>query len=177
MLDKTIKIETKRFLLRAVNADDATQNYLNWMKNAAAIKYIDVAHENYSMQALVSYINEKTNLKNCWFLAILEKNTHTHIGNIKFEPINLATKEAVMGVLIGDAGWRGKSVFQEVFQVCQKYLYDNFGIEIIKLGVDASNTAAIRAYEKAGFKKVETVTINRFQNIQMEAHYESIKEG
>ena len=82
-----------------------------------------------------------------------------------------------MGVLIGDAGWRGKSVFQEVFQVCQKYLYDKYGIEIIKLGVASSNTAAIRAYEKAGFKKVETVTINRFQNIQMEAHYESIKEG
>ena len=47
MIDKTTKIETKRFLLTAVNVDDATQNYLNWMKNAAAVKYIDVAHENY----------------------------------------------------------------------------------------------------------------------------------
>ena len=56
-----------------------------------------------------------------------------------------------MGVLLGDSTWRGKNVFNEVFSASRQWLFEHHSIVSIILGVDRSNDAAIRAYEKAGF--------------------------
>jgi RimJ/RimL family protein N-acetyltransferase len=56
-----------------------------------------------------------------------------------------------MGVLIGDASYRGKGVVAEVLIVSANWLRLNRQIREIWLGVDKENASAIRAYEKIGF--------------------------
>ena len=146
-----MKIITDRFFLRPLVKADASLAYLNWMKDEAVSQYISAAKNTKSIKILESYIIEKSTDKNCIFLGIFEKNTDTHIGNIKYDPISFSRKEAVMGVLLGDPSWRGKNVFNEIFKATQNWLLEKHSIKTIILGVDASNTAAIRAYEKVGF--------------------------
>ena len=82
-----------------------------------------------------------------------------HIGNIKLEPLDLAHGYGVMGMFIGEGEWRGKRVAVEVIQHLAAWVQLTYGIREILLGVAKDNHPAIRAYEKAGFKRKETKRI------------------
>lgn len=151
---KNLKIETDRFVLRPLVKTDATLSYLSWMKDSTASKYITAAKHTDSVRMLEKYIADKSSDNKCVFLGIFNKENDTHIGNIKYDPISYTRKEAVMGVLLGDPFWRGKNVFSEIFKATQNWLFEKYSIKTIILGVDSSNTPAIRAYEKVGFSMV-----------------------
>ena len=49
---------------------------------------------------IISYLKDEKYL----FLAIIEKNTNSHIGNLKIGPINIKKKETYIGILkMGDS--------------------------------------------------------------------------
>ena len=145
------RIQTPRFVLRPLTVSDATQDYLEWMRDDIVIQYITGASGIQSLGSLEKYILEKAAKENCILFGIFDKLNSKHIGNIKYEPICLDKKEAVMGILLGDSSWRGKHVFSEVFIATKEFLSKTYSIKRIRLGVDTSNTPAIKAYQKVGF--------------------------
>jgi ribosomal-protein-alanine N-acetyltransferase len=151
VISRDITIQTSRFFLRPLTVSDATEKYLGWMKEDSVAKYITAASDTQSLASLEAYILEKSTKDDCLFLGVFDRIRGEHIGNIKYEPICFIRKEAVMGVLLGDTNWRGKNVFNEIFLASQQWLLDTYSIKAIILGVNRSNVAAIRAYEKAGF--------------------------
>ena len=100
---------------------------------------------------LRKYVVDKISRDDVLFLGIFEKSRELHIGNIKYEPVNSELGYAIMGILIGDADYRGKGVASEVLLYSIQWLNDNEGIHKVFLGVDVENKNAIRAYEKSGF--------------------------
>ena len=74
-----------------------------------------------------------------------------HIGNIKYENIDLVNKSAVMGILIGDKIYRGRGLAKIVIEESAKWLNSSLGLQTIFLGVDNNNSVAIKLYSKIGF--------------------------
>jgi len=148
-----IYIESERFFLRTLTVDDATNTYQSWLRDPETNKYILSATDSTAnnLSILAKYISEKNNNDNVIFLGIFTRNNSRHIGNIKFEPIERKNSIAIMGILIGESSWRGKGLAQEILNVTSNWLYSNIGITKIGLRVDHQNSAAIRAYLKAGF--------------------------
>lgn len=146
-----IEIITERFHLRELRSEDATEKYLSWLNNDKAIKWITTASDTDSLLKLKSYIDIRIGRDDICFIGIFDKNTGNHIGNVKYEPIDVELGYAVLGVLIGDANFRGKGVFSEVFDASAKWLKQNFKINQILLGVEKENTSAVNAYMKSGF--------------------------
>ena len=75
----------------------------------------------------------------------------THIGNIKYEPLDLTNLSAVMGVLIGNRSHHGIGAFGGVFAATSAWLAEEFKVLTILLGVEINNIAAVRPYEKYDF--------------------------
>ena len=148
---RDLNIETHRFLLRPLVVADASQEYLSWMRDDVAAQYIVAAPSTQSIKSLEHYILEKTTKADCLFLGIFDKKTRKHIGNIKYDPVDLGSSYATMGILIGESNYRGKGVAAEVIVRSSIWLYENYKINTIGLGVDFENQAGIRAYEKCGF--------------------------
>lgn len=146
-----VDIRTARFRLRPLTVADATQTYLGWLRDPAAARYIDAAAGTTALADLRAYIQAREGRSDVLFLGIFESATGTHIGNIKFEPIDDGAGVAVMGILIGDPSWRGRGVAPEVLHATAEWLRTHRGIRQIALGVSASNTPAIRAYQAVGF--------------------------
>jgi RimJ/RimL family protein N-acetyltransferase len=142
---------TSRFLIRDLTEFDANEVYLNWLSDSVAVKFIEGTKHTHNLEGLKSYINEKTMLNDVRFFGIFDKITNVHIGNIKYEPINLIYSYAVMGVLIGDKNWRGKGVFSEVFSATSQHLAECYGLKKIYLGVSSEHMHAIKSYKKSGF--------------------------
>ena len=151
-----IALETRRFRLRSLVEDDATPHYLAWLEDADAKRNIHYARQPHDLTDLRAYISARRRSQDAAFLGIFDKASGTHIGNIKFEPIHRSDGWAVMGILIGEFDWRGKGVAPEVLEASGRWLHDSLGIRQILLGVSRDNSAAIRAYEKAGFRRDET---------------------
>ncbi len=148
-------ILTERFLLRPLNVDDATDTYLDWLSDDRA-EFISTAHQVQKIDDLRAYIASKTERPDVLFLGIFDRKEGSHIGNVKFEPVDSELGYAIMGILVGDTERRGKGVAAEVISECGRSLKESRNIRQMILGVETANAAAIRAYEKIGFDISET---------------------
>jgi ribosomal-protein-alanine N-acetyltransferase len=152
-----MKILTNRFILKTLNLSNVSQRYVDWLNDHATSQFIS---ERLSLEGLRKYVNDRSNRNDVLFLGIFNKADGQHIGNIKYEPIECEKRQATMGILIGEKDWRGKGVASEVIIASAMKLNERLKIEKILLGVNRNNLAAIRAYEKSGFKKISCTADN-----------------
>lgn len=146
-----VEIGTERFLLRELTEADATERYLGWLSDPDGSRYIVASGQVGGLEDLRRYIRDRRGRPDVLFLGIFDRRDMAHIGNIKFEPIDGKRGYAVMGILIGQAEWRGRGVAGEVLAASARWLGEHLGVSEILLGVDGENTPAIRAYERTGF--------------------------
>lgn len=153
-------IRAERFVLRELTEADVTDRYCEWLRDLDIQKYITAAAGTHTLADLRQYVLERIGRSDVLFLGIFDSATGAHIGNVKYEPVNVERGYAVMGVLIGDAAYRGKGVAGEVVTASARWLQAHRGIKQVLLGVSKDNVAAIRAYEKVGFVVASTPYIS-----------------
>jgi [ribosomal protein S5]-alanine N-acetyltransferase len=151
-----VGLRTERFYLRPLVPSDATERYLGWLRDPDVRRFVYAAVTTRDLVELRLYIEERAQRADVLFCGIFDSGTGVHIGNIKYEPVNVTEGYAVMGVLIGDPTYRGRGVTQEVLLPSARWLNQHCGTAEIVLGVDESNTAAVKAYEKIGFVRDDT---------------------
>jgi RimJ/RimL family protein N-acetyltransferase len=150
MLDVFIK--TERLIIKNITKEDVSSNYLRWLQDEINLKFIVSANETNSLENLKNYIEKKNLEKDVIFLAIFDVHNKLHIGNVKFEPVNIIKKYAVMGILIGNSDYKGIGIAEEVLTNTFQFLYKKLSINMFLLGVNIHNIPAIKAYKKIGFR-------------------------
>jgi len=151
-----IRIVTDRFNLRILTTDDVSQDYLEWFTDETVLRYIVSARDNQTIDKLKRYVADKYSRSDCMLFGIFTHDTSEHIGNLKFEPIDLIEKYAMMGILIGSPCWRNRGVGAEVLRYMSSWLRYELDLNKLLLGVEKHNVAAIKSYEKAGFVQQST---------------------
>jgi diamine N-acetyltransferase len=81
-------------------------------------------------------------------------DTLTPVGLCGLDDINHVDSTAEFSIVIGDRGFQGKGIGTEATRLTLQYAFDVLGLYNIWLQVSANNPAAIRVYEKAGFKHI-----------------------
>jgi ribosomal-protein-alanine N-acetyltransferase len=157
---KNIEINLNDLILRTLDLSDNLNNYLYWMSHPENNEYILSAKKSYSLTDLQDFIESCNLSPNTILLGIFDTENHAHIGNIKYENIDLANKSADMGILIGEKNYRGRGIAKNVIEESVKWLNVNLGLQTIFLGVDQNHSAAIKIYSKIGF----TPENNQLQN-------------
>ena len=156
-MDNAIYIETERYRIHVLRPEDVTVEYCKWMNNPQTSEFIESSSQQHTIEDLKIYVKEKLTAPDCVMFGIFDRHSGTHVGNIKYDPLDFADRSAVMGVLIGNPSHRGVGAFGEVFAATKAWLTEEFRIQTILLGVDINNTAAVRAYEKYGFTRLPQV--------------------
>jgi len=75
------------------------------------------------------------------------------IGQVNNNKIDLENKRVELDIIIGAKENMGKEYGSDALKTLIKYLFKNFNINKIWIAARVNNPRAIRAYEKAGFKK------------------------
>jgi len=158
------KIETRTFILENFKISDINLNYLKWLKNENISKFITKSNFD-NLVELKKFIKKNYLKKNSFFLRILDKKK-SHIGNVRIYNINFKKSSAHFGILIGDKKNWNKGLAQEIVHQIGKYLYKNFGVFKILLGVNKKNIGALNAYKKSGF-----IFINRKKNLMCRNYF------
>lgn len=146
-------IQGRKIFLRKIdpNTDDLGA-YLGWLRDTSTNKFIVSAKPDYSMETLVSYVNQKNSAVNILFLGIFTVDVKRLIGTIKLEPIDFTDKFAWLGMLIGGKTDQGKGYGSESLDLVLDYAKYKLGLNQIFLGVDPDNEVARRLYMKHGFE-------------------------
>ncbi len=75
------------------------------------------------------------------------------IGNCGLHRIDLKNRCAMFGIFIGDQNYWGKGYGTDATNTILRYGFEQLGLNRVELWVYDFNPRAIRAYEKAGFKR------------------------
>lgn len=145
----TKKIDGEKIYLNILSEKDASQEYCDWLNDEVVNKYLETRQSN--MESLRQYISNKFEADDCLFFGIFWKENNKHIGNIKLEPIDFATKKATLGILIGDKNFWGKGLGTEAVNLVTNYAFNELEIDEVNLGVLSDNKPAVKMYEKCGF--------------------------
>jgi RimJ/RimL family protein N-acetyltransferase len=85
--------------------------------------------------------------------AIRERATDSLLGWAALQDISWTNRVADLSVYLGEAGNRRQGLGPEAISIVLRYGFDELNLHRIQLQVVSYNAAAIRAYEKLGFRK------------------------
>lgn len=152
MAQKMAFAEGSRVALRPLERADLNERYLSWLNDPEVTRYTETGIFPSTAEDLENYFRSVTGSKNDVMLAVVDKKSGRHIGNVKLGPIHWLHRRATFGILIGDKEFWGKGVGLEATRLMVEYGFERLNLHRIDLGVFAEHEAAVRCYKQAGFK-------------------------
>lgn len=143
----------QRLFLRPVRHADAAGPYLHWMNNPDVVKYTESRFRSYSEEQLRQYIAATNRNPDLVFRAIALRHSGRHIGNIKLGPIDRNHGFGDVGILLGATDCWGHGYATESIELLAEEARSSSALHKLTAGCYAEHTAAIRAFEKAGFQR------------------------
>lgn len=153
--NKKLKFIGERIFLRTLEVDDATEEYTSWLNDPEVNRFL--ATKSATVESVRDYILQKREQDDALFFGIFLKENGAFIGTIKLEPIDLPDKKATIAMMIGNKNYWGRGLMPEATKLLINYCFGELGLDEVNLGVLDQNVAAIRAYEKVGFKETHRV--------------------
>jgi ribosomal-protein-alanine N-acetyltransferase len=146
-------IEGVQIYLREVNEDDVTTDYYNWMNDTEVNQFLETRYLPHSKSNILSFVKKMDGQQNEIFLAICDKVTHKHIGNIKLGPINWIHRFGDISLLIGDKNFWGKGVATEAIRLVTEFAFNILNLHKVTAGCYETNIGSLKAFLKVGFKQ------------------------
>lgn len=144
-------ISGQRVYLRAISADDATEEYLSWLNDEETTRGLASGLFPSTLDELKQFINGVVGNKNAVMFAICDNSNQTHIGNIKLDKFDWVSRTCELGLLIGNKNYWGKGIGYEVCKLTIEYAFSDLNMRKVLLAVYENNPAAISLYNKLGF--------------------------
>src|SRR5258708_25783878 len=86
----------------------------------------------------------------------VDTSTGTALGHIELSNIIPFLSAFVSRVLVGELSLRGHGIGRRMVALLARHAFGKYGLHWLNLGVQADNSAAIRGFERVGFKYVDT---------------------
>ncbi len=148
---KTPFLVGDRIYLRPLEREDLNEKYLKWLNDPQVNRYLESGLFPSARDGLEEFYKRVSSSGDV-ILAIAEKESDEHIGNVKLGPINWVHRRATFGILIGEMRFWGRGIGTEATKLMVEYGFFRLNLRKIDLGVYACHEAAVRLYETVGFK-------------------------
>jgi [ribosomal protein S5]-alanine N-acetyltransferase len=152
LADNKAFAEGSLVILRPLERTDLNERYLSWLNDPAVTRYTETGIFPSTAEDLDNYYRSVSGSKSDVMLAVVDKKSGRHIGNVKLGPIHWVHRRATFGILIGEKEFWGKGVGLDATRLMVEYGFQRLNLHRIDLGVFAEHEAAVRWYEQAGFK-------------------------
>lgn len=143
----------KRIYLREIEEVDLNENYQQWFNDEEVCRFNDHHRFPNYRQNMEEYYRDVIKSKNNLILAIIDKETDKHIGNISLQNIDSINCSAEFAIIIGDKGCWMKGVGQEAANLIINHGFKSLNLHRLYCGTSAENMGMQKLAEKIGFKK------------------------
>ena len=142
----------EKIILRMITEQDCNQKYLEWMTDFETNRYMETRWQEHSYETIKAYVNSIKESEHSLMLAIIDKNSGTHIGNIKIGPVNYRYKYADISYFIGDKSFRGKGYAAEAVRCICEYGFNELKLHRIQAGIIEGNDKSANLLLACGFE-------------------------
>ncbi len=165
MSKRPIIVEGDHVALGPIIEEDL-ENFWFWVNDKTVTQYLSDnlffgVHTRNMEEKWLRNVLEGT--KNTLTLAILAKPDYELIGVISLAKIDWVSRNAELGVFIGNKELWGQGLGTEAIILLLDYVFNVLSLAKVYLRVLEYNKRAIRAYEKVGFKIVGRLRKHRFR--------------
>jgi len=145
-----IWLETERFLLRTLRAEDATQTFLDWLADPEVMAPLNRQPSRLTAERLARTIVACDGI-NSHQIGIFERGTGRHIGNYAIE-VDRGDWTATFNVMIGDKAYWGKKVVLETRAALLDHFFAERFIEKAIGLPPARNIPSVYNYKAQGWR-------------------------
>ena len=137
--------------LRPIEESDLNANYREWFNDAEVCEY-NSHHRfpNYDAN-MRKYYEEVIKSRSNLVLAICDRETEKHIGNIALENIDHLNQSAEFAIVIGDKRYWGKGLGKEAMKLIVKHGFRDLNLHRIYCGTAAANIGMQKLAKALGF--------------------------
>lgn len=140
-----------RLHLRPVTPADIDGPYLSWLNDPETTRFLDTGREPVTREALERMVRASVASTDAVLLAIVDRQTGRHIGNIRLSMINRLHRTASLGILIGEREFRGKGYAREAVELMLRHAFERLGLHKVTAGAYSDHAACLTAFQRAGF--------------------------
>jgi RimJ/RimL family protein N-acetyltransferase len=142
----------EQVILRPLQTSDLAGPYLEWLNDYEVTRFLETGWKPATAVSLRRYLDTVAQAADTVMLAIIEKRTGSHVGNVKLAGIHPLHRRADMGIMLGDKRRWGRGYGREAVALILAYGFERLNLNKIYLGVDVDNVGAVKVYEALGFK-------------------------
>ena len=157
-------LQGARVILRPLNIDDLDGPYCDWLNDYHVTRFLETGSFPSTRALLEQYVKRVASHPDNVLLAIVDRASGQHIGNIKLGPIHPLHRRADLGILIGEASFRGKGYGCEAMELILAYGFERLNLHKITLGVHADHRSAVTLYRSLGFRLEGTLKEQLFRD-------------
>ena len=125
--------------LRALLPADAKGNYPKWLNDEYICRYSEHHINPYTEAMALDYIQDLSSSSDKLLLAIIDKKTETHIGNIGLSSISSLHKSAEFSLMIGEKSFHAKGLSKEASTLILRHGFSSMNLHRIFCGTMQSN--------------------------------------
>ncbi|MBM9589064.1 GNAT family N-acetyltransferase [Leptospira sp. 201903075] len=152
-LRKNIFLQGNSIYLRALAESDLGGNYQFWLNDEEIVRYNSHGRFTYSLDQLKSYITSSIISNTTLVLAVVAKDSDTHVGNISLNAINWIDRNAEIAFLLGEKNYWGKGIMEEAGQLLIEHGFKTLNLHRIHCGTSSENQGMQKLALKLGMKE------------------------
>lgn len=146
------RIDGPGIYLRPVTLDDCTDRYVAWLEDPAVNRYLETRWRPQTMDSIRGFVGEMIKSDTNYLLAIVEKVSGMHIGNIKVGPIIKPHAMADISYFIGEkSAWR-KGYGTQAVIAATSFAFQKLGLRRLQAGLYEGNLQSKGTLERAGYR-------------------------
>ncbi len=134
-----IFLEGENLYLRAIEEKDLNGAYFQWLNDEEVTKYNSHGRFPNTPKKQLDYFNSLQNTDKSLVLAIIDKKTNFHIGNISLQNINWIDSNAEFAILMGDKNFWGKGYSTQAGELIIKHAFEKLNLHRIYCATSIEN--------------------------------------
>ncbi len=152
------------FYLRAIEATDVNESYQQWFNDEEICRFNGHHRFPMYMQDMEAYFRDVIQTKQNLILAICDKETDAHVGNISLQSIDPINRSAEFAIIIGNKDFWGKGIAKEAGRLVIGHGFKSLNLHRIYCGTSKENMPMQKLAAKLGFVQEGIARESLFKN-------------
>ncbi len=145
-------LDGDKVCLRPLTEADVNEEYLGWLHDQEVQRYIESTRLPMTLERLREYVRRFEGSDRQVSLAIVEKASNRHVGNVTLNNINWVNRTADTAIMIGGKDCWGHGYAFEAWSLLLEYAFQRLNLRKIIAGVAVDNAPSASALKRLGFQ-------------------------
>lgn len=151
-MKKSFLISDKIYL-RPIERTDLNENYQQWFNDEAVCQFNSHHRFPNYKQNMKEYYENCIKSRNNLILAIIDKKSDRHIGNISLQDMDFINRSAEFAIIIGNKDFWGKGLAKEACKLIIDHGFKSLNLHRIYCGTSSENIGMQKLAKSLGFKR------------------------